>query len=185
MSNLFFEDPKNNRTSPADYGVLHLLRKDILLCLGYDPVTQKRTSHRTLWPGGMAILAGIDLVAKFLAGNDNNGQVGKRFRDYVNKYFQQLASGDEETIYQLRNALLHSFGLYSKTKTKTYNFVLTANQYPLIQSKGTNLYQIDLLTLYIKFEDSLEKYQKDLTNNSTLQNNFCNMFGNYGIIHIG
>ncbi len=184
-ADLFFESPKVRRTPPTDYGVLHLLRRDIYLCLGWDPVTQTQTSHPTLWPGGMAILAGIDLVAKYLKGDDTIGQVGKRFREYVAKYFQPISSGDEETIYQLRNALLHSFGLYSQNKTNSYNFVLSVNASPLIQLHGSDIYQIDLRTLHQKFEDSLMKYSTDLNIDTALQSNFLKMFVHYGAIHIG
>lgn len=184
-ADLFFESPNINRTPPGDYGVLHLLRRDICLCLGWDPVTQTETSHPTLWPGGMAILAGIDLVAKFLKGDDTIGQVGQRFRDYITNYFQPISSGDEEAIYQLRNALLHSFGLYSQTKTRTYRFVLSANNVALVQSLGSDAYQIDLRTLHHKFEGSLGKYVNDLNVDVTLQINFLKMFPNYGAVHFG
>jgi len=133
----------------------------------------------------MAILAGIDLVAKFFKGDDTIGQVGQRFRDYITKYFQPISPGDEETIYQLRNALLHSFGLYSKTKTNTYRFMLSANNSSLVQSLGMDTYQIDLRALHQKFEDSLGKYVNDLNVNITLQSNFLKMFTNYGAVHIG
>ena len=179
-----FENPKISRAPPADYGVLHLLRRDICLCLGWDPVTQTKTSHPTLWPGGMAILAGIDLIAKYFKGDDTPGQVGQRFRDFIAKYFQPITSGDEETIYQLRNALLHSFGLYSKSKTKDYHFVLTVNGSALVQSHGSDTYQIDLRSLHQKFEDSLGKYSTDLNADPTLQSNFLKMFVNYGAIHV-
>jgi hypothetical protein len=183
-ADLFFESPKISRAPPADYGVLHLLRRDICLCLGWDPVTQTKTSHPTLWPGGMAILAGIDLVAKYLKGDDTIGQVGQRFRDYIAKYFQPISSGDEETIYQLRNALLHSFGLYSQAKTNTYHFVLSVNGSPLVQAHGSGIYQIDLRTLHQKFEDSLGRYSTDLNADTTLQSNFLKMFVSYGAIHV-
>lgn len=185
-ADIFFESPKINRAPPSNYGVLHLLRRDIYLCLGWDPVTQSNTSHPILWPGGMAILAGIDLVAKFLKGDDAIGQVGQRFKDYITKYFQSISLGDAETIYQLRNALLHSFGLFSQTKTKeTYRFVLSANNSALVQSLGHSIYKIDLLTLHLKFEDSLIKYMDDLNMYSALQDNFIKMFDNYGSVYFG
>lgn len=184
-ADIFFESPKINRAPPANYGVLHLLRRDIYLCLGWDPVTQSNTSHPTLWPGGMAILAGIDLVAKFLKGNDASGQVRQRFRDYITKYFQPISQSDAETIYQLRNALLHSFGLFSQTKTKTYRFVLSANNSALVQSLGYSNYKIDLCTLHLKFEDSLEQYMNDLNMDIALQANFIKMFDNYGAVYFG
>ena len=183
-ADVFFESPKCNRTPPGDYGVLHLLRRDICYCLGWDPTTNAKTSHPTLWPGGMAILAGIDLLAKFFKGDDAGGQVGHRFRDFVTKYFQPITSGDEETIYQLRNALLHSFGLYSRAKHGPYHFVLSVNRAPLVQSFGKDIYQIDLVTLHQAFENALGKFVADLNTDATLQTNFLKMFPNYGSIHI-
>jgi hypothetical protein len=184
-ADLFFENPKINRTPPGDYGVLHLLRRDIFFCLGWDPTTGAKTSHPTLWPGGMAILAGIDLVAKFYKGDDTVGQVGPRFRSYVSDNFHGIEQGDEETIYQLRNALLHSFGLYSQTRSQIYRFRLSATKAPLVHNFQGDFFQLDLLTLHEIFEKSLEKYSDDLNNEQMLQINFLRMFPNYGAIHIG
>jgi hypothetical protein len=185
-ADLFFEDPRIYRAPPTDYGVLHLLRRDACLCLGWDPVNQSKTSHSTLWPGGMAILAGIDLVAKFLKGDDAIGQTGLRFREFVRTYFTPISVGDEETIYHLRNSLLHSFGLYSKSKTQSYRFLLTgANGAPFVQQPSHGSYQVDLITLYHRFEQALAKYAADLECNAVLQENFLRMFPNYGAIHVG
>src|ERR1035437_8473183 len=180
-ADLFFEDPRNNRHPPGDYGVLYLLRRDILLCLGQDPSSGGRTSHQVLWPGAMATLAGIDLVAKFYKGDDGQGQSGARFKDFVDNYFQPISAGDEETLYQLRNALLHSFGLYSKKGTQVYRFLLTAaGGVPFVQMPSPGNYQIDLIELYKRFEQALAKYAKDLNGQRPLQDNFLKMFSNYG-----
>jgi hypothetical protein len=185
-ADLFFEDPRNKRVPPGDYGVLYLLRRDACFCLGWDPTSGSKTSHPALWPGGMAIFAGIDLVAKFYRGDDTTGQVGSRFRDFVSKYFQPISAGDEETIYPLRNSLLHSFGLYSKTKKQAYHFLLTAGTgVPFIQQPAPGSYQVDLITLHQRFEQALGKYVADLESNAVLQRNFLKMFTNYGAIHMG
>lgn len=182
---LFFAPPNLHPPSPGDYGVLHLLRRDICFCLGWDPFTSSPTSHPTFWPGGMAILAGIDLIAKFYAGEDTIGNVGPRFRAFITRYFQPLSTGDEETIYQLRNALLHSFGLYSYSRRRIYKFKLSAQRSPLIQHFPPDEYQIDLFTLHDHFENSIQLYVTDLDTNQTLQDNFMAMFPKYGVIHIG
>ncbi|HEY9684285.1 MAG TPA: hypothetical protein V6C86_22085 [Oculatellaceae cyanobacterium] len=101
----FFRDPTtepviqpgNNRFSN-----LYLLRRDINTCF----------ASAAIWPGVMGIMAGIDLVAKFHAGTDVTG-VGDRFRTFVDQYITHDAP-NSEVIYQLRNSMLHSFGLYSK-----------------------------------------------------------------------
>jgi hypothetical protein len=182
----FFEDPRINRSPPGDFSILYLLRRDICRCLGWDPSSNSKTSHPTLWPGGMAVLAGIDLVAKFYKGDDTIGQVGPRFREFISNYDHLLSLGDDEIIYQLRNSLLHSFGLYSKTKTREYRFLLTAvGGVPLIQLPLPGFYQVDLIVLYERFEQALGRYVADLENQKSLQNNFRKMLKDYGVIHIG
>ncbi|RJP69535.1 MAG: hypothetical protein C4532_10875 [Candidatus Abyssobacteria bacterium SURF_17] len=185
-ADLFFEDPRHHRSPPGNYGVLHLLRRDIYRCFDWN-LSEKAEQKRDpiLWPGGMAILAGIDLLAKFHEGDDAIGCVGQRFRDFVGRYFQPLCAKDEETIYQLRNSLLHSFGLYSRTKTTEYRFVLSASREQLVQQISVGNYQVDLVTLFERFEGSVQRYGVDLNADAELQTNFCRMFSKYGSIRIG
>ena len=185
-ADLFFEPPDTRENRKGTFGVLHLLRKDISRCMGYDPPSRQRTSHPTLWPGAMAILAGVDLLGKFLAGSDDTapGQVGKRFRDYINRYFRLISPGHEEIIYQLRNALLHSFGLYSRNKKKEYLFLLTTQSSTLIKVEPGNRYLVGITALNHSFEDSIERYKNDLESDKMLQQCFAIMFSNYGAIDI-
>ena len=65
-----------------------------------------------IWPGVMLTMTGIDLISKFHSGSDKTGGVSVRFNCFVENYID-TNSGE---IYQLRNALLHGFSLYSKYK---------------------------------------------------------------------
>jgi len=176
---LFFQDPEIEPAPPGAFGVLYLLRRDIKNCI---------INRQALWPGAMAILAGIDLLGKFLAGSDRSGQVRKRFRQFVNRYFQPVSADDAMTIYQLRNALLHSFGLYSEDKksSKVYRFTLSPVAGPLIQVHPVrnDSYLINLLTLYRKFENAIALYQADLQADVDLRSRFNVMFPKYGEIHV-
>jgi hypothetical protein len=95
----------------------------------------------------MAICAGIDLLGKFFAGNDTTGKVESRFRKFSQKYFH-LSKKQAITVFQLRNSLLHSFGLYSeKSKkltfiTKFFNFLKSG----LIKFFKPNSKKLGLLT---------------------------------------
>jgi hypothetical protein len=184
-ADIFFRNPRANPHVPGENGVLYLLRRDICTCLGRDPSSnfQKR-SYSVLFPGGMAILAGVDLLAKFYKGDDEIGGVTQRFKDFVSKYFQLDSSGDEEIIYQLRNSLLHSFGLYSRKGTKTYRFNLVAIRGPLVQKTPIGTYQVDLITLNRQFEEAIQRYFADLNVESELRDKFLAMFPNYGSIYI-
>lgn len=73
----------------------------------------------------MTVLAGIDLLGKFYKGDDSPNGVGQRFKNYYEKY---IDNKNADTIYQLRNSMLHSFGLISKTKNKTIGFTVSAKR---------------------------------------------------------
>jgi len=133
----------------------------------------------------MAVLAGTDLLAKFYAGSDARGQVTARFKNFVRDFFRPIAIGDDETIYQLRNSLLHSFGLFSEGQGNTYHFHLTARGgVPFIQATPPVDYQIDLIELHGRFEQAIVLYAAELETHPQLQANFLTMFANYGAIHI-
>ena len=185
-ADIFFEEPSNNPGSPRDFGVLYLLRRDIFLCMGTDPTTRHAIPYAALWPGTMAILAGIDLLAKFYAGSDKINEVGQRFRKFIGKHLGPLSPDDKETVYQLRNSLLHSFGLYSETtKGKKYQFALGQNLGQFISSPDTEVYVIDIRELHRRFESAVLQYQSELQNVTTLQKYFSTLFPKYGAIRIG
>lgn len=187
---IFFQDPKEKKKNPNIYGTLYLLRRDIYRCMGYDfDASTFKNNEAIIWPGAMTVLAGIDLLGKFYAGSDDfqNRGVGVRFKGFYGKY---IDDENAEIIYQLRNSLLHSFGLLSKAGNKiTYRFVVGASRDNLVKllSESVNeIYcQIDLCTLWDKFEGGIIKYKDDLLNSEQLRANFSTMFGDYGSIRIG
>ncbi len=177
---LFFEDPNEYHNPPRQFSVLYLLLRDISYCIG-----ENQNEGKAIFPAIMGILAGIDLLAKFFVGNDGRG-VGPRFKSYVNKYFELDNENDATIIYQLRNALLHSFGLYSEDSNNVYHFRLSKNHNVLIEEQPDNYYQIDVQILYKKFKQSINEYYKDLCDDKdNLRQNFTNMFHKYGKIYIG
>src|SRR6266496_6263912 len=97
---IFFRDPREAPTELGTLGVLYLLRRDVVRCLQND--------NGILFPALMMMFAGIDLLAKFYAGSDK-GSVGARFKGFIKKYFSGISGDNAEVLYQLRNALLHSF----------------------------------------------------------------------------
>ncbi len=183
-ADLFFREPSVSPRFPDTFGILYLLRRDATQCLGVDPNTGSKTMPLAIWPGAMTVLAGIDLLGKFYAGSDKSTEVGKRFQDFVSQYFAPIKQGDENAIYQLRNALLHSFGLYSKTKSETFRFIVTYLGGELVTRVDKEKVHVDLETLHHKFEHAIKEYQFDLGGCSKLQRNFKNMFHKYGSIHI-
>ncbi len=147
----------------------------------------------------MGILAGIDLLGKFLAGKDTSGGseldgVGGRFINFLNRYFGASAN-DAEILYQLRNSLLHSFGLYSETRDRrgnvrrVFKFVLTQGASSLLQSDGSDVYVIDVKILRNMFNNAITTYHSELNDTSRadyagLQASFGAMIRKHGWIRI-
>lgn len=178
---LFLKHPNDFRGQQGVHSTLYLLRRDASLCFGYDPNNNQRIQCEALFPATMAILAGIDLVAKFVF-RDAPNEVGKRYNEYISKY---LDNNFKEELYQLRNALLHSFGLYSETRTgKVYHFVLTRGLGKLVVQVSEKSYRVDIEVLWKKFETSLEIYHKELLATADLQQIFSEMFPKYGLVGI-
>lgn len=128
----------------------------------------------------MCVLAGIDLLGKFLAGSDT-GSVGGRFCGYIEKYMP-AAKCEKEVLWKLRNSLMHSFGWYSNA----YHFRLSLNG-PLVKQRPGSVYLINIRALLQEFVDSAARYKADLLtgpNTAALKTNFSEMYSLYGSIDI-
>jgi hypothetical protein len=169
---LFFEDPNTAPKPPGEFSVLYLLRRDIKACL----------DNKTPWSAAMMIVAGIDLLAKFNAGEDSVGNIGKRFRGYINEHFEPLDEG--ELIYQLRNSLFQSFGLRSKDKKgNVYKFSISASPGQPLFHKHDGRYVVEVHALSKAFEESIDNYRKTLTGPIPLER-FLSMVPDYGFIYV-
>ena len=200
--NWFFKSPRIAPLEREVHSQLYLLRRDIDTCFGtnpntgfqFNPVdkkTHKEIYCKAIWPGTISILAGIDLLGKFLAGSDKSGGKGKdsvkgRFKEFVKRYIG-IADCEASLLYQLRNSLLHSFGLYSEIVDKkgivkdTYNFILSQGLQTFIKHIRDDFYQVDVNILREKFNDAINKYEIELRDNSRkdfkeLNKNFSKMY---------
>ncbi len=189
MSNLdwFFRSSRSAPNRGERFSQLYLLRRDIDTCFGVnpntglpfcvvDPTTGARTSCEAIWPGTMAILAGIDLLGKFRAGTDvtrgpGSVSVRQRFVDFSRLYLS-LSETDAYLVYHLRNSLLHSFGLNSEktddkgTVTATYDFILSRGAGKLLEHFTSDFYRVDVQCLRDLFERAIARYEAELRDNS-------------------
>ncbi|MBI5605503.1 MAG: hypothetical protein HY879_19405 [Deltaproteobacteria bacterium] len=195
MSNLtwFFRSPRSAPCPGETLSPLYLLRRDIDTCFGSDPNTGvllqpidklsgAPINCQALWPGTMAILAGIDLLGKFLVGTDQTRgpgsvTVGVRYKDFCKRYLG-LSEPDANLVYQLRNSMLHSFGLYaeeidSQGKVKaTYNFILSLGSDAVVQHLKDDYYQVDMQRLRELFDQAVAQYEVDLKDAKDINDKF-------------
>jgi hypothetical protein len=180
----FFRDPASPPEEFGQFAILYRLRRDIIECFGQEPSTGARR-RKIIFPGVMALLAGVDLMGKFYAGSDNTGrgEIGRRFRAYLNN-FMGTQGDEDETLWQLRNSLLHSFGLYSRGGGKTYYFELVEAAGPLIDPVPGDRYRVNCTKLDEAWRASLLEYERQLRVDSRLGNHFRHMLPNYGMMVI-
>jgi len=197
--NKFFEDTTKNHDTSKDiyeFSILYLLVRDIQTCLNINPTIKlkekfncehcnREINVRSQWPAIMGILAGIDLLGKFYDGSNSNyrGEVGRRFKKFLKKFFN-INEKESDALYNLRNSMLHSFGLYSDS----YKFMLIESKYKkFIEFKTmrtpppAEIAIINVEKLYNKFIKSISLYKNSLKRNRNLKQNFENMFPYYGI----
>jgi hypothetical protein len=178
----FFKNPNVFTDEPGKKSILYLLRRDIMTCFGLDANTNEPIQTAAFFPGTMATMAGIDLLAKFYEGNDEIKNSKKRFLAFVKEYIDDT-HGD--IIYQLRNALIHSFGTYSKGKDgMQYRFKLDTESPQLITQIDETNYLVNIKLLREQFESGCEQYYKDLFYSSALRQKFMWVFEQYGFIFI-
>ncbi len=177
---MMFENPCDcnlenvRKKHSGKFTILYLLRRDIETCYKCN----------ALWLGVMGIFAGIDLLAKYFEGNDDNKKSSERFKKFLEKYFAISNEDNKKTIYQLRNSLMHSFGLYSKdNQGYEYFFQLGRASISLV-SKDINTYKVNVDILKNLFERAISNYHTELINDNNLQDNFNKMFSKYGAINI-
>lgn len=181
---LFFQEPNDFDKKQQEYSTLFLLRRDILMSFGVNPNDYSKINYQVLFPGTMAIMAGIDLLSKFCYTDVNitGNYSADRFKKFVATY---IDNQNQEILYQLRNSLLHSFGLYSEDRSgKIYNFTLNQSALDFITSSDGRNYSISVSLLLDKFEQSVRQYQQDVLADINLKNNFNLMFPKYGCIGI-
>lgn len=149
---IFFREKTYN---PGENSSLALLRNDIDRCF----------TSSILYPGVIGIMTGIDLLAKFYDGKDSIKGVGNRFNNFLKDYFYLEEEEEKEYVYQLRNAMLHSFGLFSKDDENIiYRFELKQDGEFISYCKRKEEIDIfiNIWELKEKFNQAIYFYKKDL-----------------------
>lgn len=138
--------------------------------------------HR-LFAALMVVMAGVDLLAKFYAGSDNNGGVRTRIEDFAARYMFPSAKDPDRSARALylglRNPLLHSFTLYDQTLT-----IWLVNRQPNFDifedPERPDRFLISVEGVYLAFVRGLRTYYADLVNSADLRAKFEAMYEKYG-----
>ncbi len=185
---LFFEDPSrppsNAGRSAAhpsgvhgfcrQFGTLYKLRRESQTCF-------KPSRSSAPWAGAMCVLAGIDLLACFYAGNNRPGNVTTRFLTFVENNMPPTCKDHKDLVYSLRNCLLHNF----TARHYVNKFRLILDDTPAVfTADGTNTYLVNLNRLRLDFEQCVQTYKDKITSGSTEEAHFNTMFSDIGYMMI-
>ncbi|PKO03492.1 MAG: hypothetical protein CVU43_02395 [Chloroflexi bacterium HGW-Chloroflexi-5] len=185
---LFFLEPKSDY-HPDEFSALHLLRRHIRICLCIDP----KNEAQAIWPAAIATLSGIDLLGLYYSGEILNGRITNPRNTFgrFNKFcldFLKLTPDDSKTIYMLRNAFVHTYGLLAAdSHGKIYRFTVFYKDESWLISQSTDLsgniiHVVNLFDLYKKFESAIGLYRESVIKDSQTHTNFEKVFTELGTI---
>jgi hypothetical protein len=187
---LFFRNPAEEPDGSIQ-GVLYLLRREVQDCfIGKvvpedQVIAESQKDRHRLFATVMVIMAGIDLLAKFYAGSDENGGVGSRIRTFAREFvFADLPSAQlfSEVLYEgCRNPMLHSFALQNKRFRMT--LMQGFSHGVLRRVKGQpDWFVLSVEGLYVAFVRAVKAYEVQVRTNPQTQEKFVRMFEDYGSI---
>ncbi len=177
----FFKHPNKAPVVPGDNSTLFLLRRELATLNNAFPGAM-------LWPKAMLMMAGIDLMAKFKYNSDriSGGAIGQRYRDFCYAYIVDAGANrnrDADLMWQLRNSMLHSFGVYSDRGTG-HRFLLDyAPGSSLIRVNAGGRFVVNLKVFFQRFGSSIRQFNQHVAANPIQLTQ--QMFDKYGFIHIG
>jgi hypothetical protein len=184
----FFAPPSIKVPTHIDrVSTLYLLRREIQDCLfgkviSEDQAVGKRGRHR-LFATAMVIFAGIDLLAKFYAGSDAQGEVRQRFRRFAIDFLFRGTSSAElfaEVLYLgCRNPMMHSFGLHNRNYGITVLHGMPRAGAVLEVPGHADHFVINIEGLFRVFVNGVGRYRAALQSDPNLRNNFERMFEQY------
>ncbi len=188
--NEFFFAPTTPKSPPGLFSSLYLLRRDAAQCMGINPNTFQPFPPGTaqaLWPGLMGVFAGIDLLAKFYKGD--GGPIKNRFEDYCKDYVVPEHRDWKESLWKLRNSVMHSFGLYGgMVNGKKERYLLTAGLGTLLSSVETDSerhVQFDVKEIRSWFEEYIPQFRGWLETSPDVPTDLKELFIKYGFTRIG
>lgn len=200
----FFFAPPVPAQPPGRQSTLYLLRRELQDCLIGEHLADERAPitmyarHRRGFATCLVLWAGIDLLAKFYAGEPDDKNVGKKFKTFVRDVVfmplvERLQVEDEildvgpDVLYQgLRNPMVHSFGLHSGRAVEVTLHLGRADyffmRHPSVEFPNT--YAVSLIGLYAAFLLSIQDYRQKVLSDPAIRANFLKAYPLIGSINV-
>ena len=187
----FFAQPFPKQPGPF-FSSLHLARQEMQDCLigtvvAEDAILVYPGKRHRLFATVMVIMSGIDLLAQFYGGSDDQGGVRDRFTAFAAEF---MFDGDPdpdkfaEVLYLgCRNPLLHSFSFHQKKYRIEVSSV--GCRRPVGRCGASRIdFVISVEALVQAFVTTVRGYEAAVRTRDDLQAKFTKMFPDYGSIGV-
>jgi hypothetical protein len=197
-----FRPPTVEPIVPGRQSTVHLVRREIQQTLADIQHTEDENTFLEgrepvrLFASTIVICTAFDLLAKLRFGDEDEGSV--TFQRLLVE-FGKLRKSEAERVWEIRNALVHSFGVVivrrpskkrarrlSSTRVLLTNDRAFSDLWP-VQRSGLRRWHISVPGLYVLLTDILVSLERDLRQPMTTEPRlrFRRMFQRYGRISIG
>ena len=155
----FFD--KSEPNTGDTFSSLNLLWRQKEICLHED-----KEGRVAVWPGVMVIFAGIDMLGFYHCDGELLGS-NNRFKTFYTNFFSHPQIHEEsELIYQARNAMMHTFGLYTKDRhDREFKFIYDWQKeldFIINYDSDFNMHIINFYGLNKAFDKAVENYNSFL-----------------------
>ena len=145
--------------------------------------------HR-LFASAMVALSGVELLARMVPMPSASAGSGDLFVGLITKYsiLAKMPIGDREAkvLLGLRNALSHTFGLYTEHKNRQHaplELYSSNHPEPVVSQRPDGTHEIRIESLVIMFLRIVQAVREDILHTPDMRPAFLAAYGKYGKLY--
>ena len=127
------------------------------------------------------VFSALDLLAQMHTGKSGYKRSAKKTVLFYRRYMQ-LNELSAELLYQVRNAVTHSFGTHSQNSAtkRQYRFIYDLTGEKLFEQKSTVVYRVNRAQLEHRFFEAIQSYKRELLNSTPARKRFFTVYRRIG-----
>lgn len=127
------------------------------------------------------VFSALDLLAQMHTGKSGNKRSAKKNVLFYRRYMR-LNEFSAEVLYQVRNAVTHSFGTHSQNSAtkRQYRFIYDLTGEKLFEQKSAVVYRVNTEQLEHRFFEAIHHYKEELLHSSASRKRFFTVYRRIG-----
>lgn len=141
----------------------------------------ENTPGRNIISRCFCVFSALDLLAQMHTGKSGYKRSAQKTVLFYRRYMQ-VNDLTAEVLYQVRNAVTHSFGTHAVNTTtkKPYRFLYDLTGEKLFEQKSTVVYRVNPLQLERRFFEAIQLYKRELLNSAPARKRFFAVYRRIG-----